>query len=604
MALSGKINGGTCTGVYGYAVDCWIAWVVNSQSVTGNYSNITVQLNIQVQASKTLGTFDNDHYPAVTMTVKGSSVTPTRSHVDVRNHRLCTVAEYTGNVSHNADGTLSLPLAASFDSSSFMTNITGGSASGNASVTAIPKASTVAISPSGTSSLRVGQRMDVTVTRAVSTYRDTVKFYIGSTYLSGYDLTFGSETTKQMLFEDDVSNYFSTTSGTATLAAVCTTTDGNGNTVGTSTSMYQIKISLTAYPTMNSSSVAPNNGTLPSAFSSLYIKGISKVRATASATAKYGASIDKYAVWLENAEVQSSASPVDTAVIQSAGSQKLVGVRAYDTRGLMYEAQYHIDALDYSYPTIIPNGGSSVVCARCDAQGNLSDIGEYLKVAAIANYANITGNSVTFSYAVKATSDSTYPAATAFASNIVDGVVSGVSLSTATSYNVKLTATDALGNSAVPYEITISKTVPTFHLKDGGLGAAFGRNAETDNLLDVAWNVRIRGNLQVDGNGAGGTVFAATLSNNTVTLANSKTLADIVSAWNGGQNEVFILTAEGYKFRVGRVSTYTSSSYTMVTIYTDPSVLTTMSSPTIHFLYVPGLSSTGTTLQYVSKLIS
>ena len=37
-----------------------------------------------------------------------------------------------------------------------------------------------------------------------------------------------------------------------------------------------------------------------------------------------------------------------------------------------------------------------------------------------------------------------------------------------------------------------------FHIRDGGQGAGFGKYAEEDNLLDVAWNVRSRGCIETD----------------------------------------------------------------------------------------------------------
>ena len=66
------------------------------------------------------------------------------------------------------------------------------------------------------------------------------------------------------------------------------------------------------------------------------------------------------------------------------------------------------------------------------------------------------------------------------------------------SYIALLVLTDSLGNSA-RYEENIPTERVAFHLKEGGNGAAFGKAAEHDELLDVAWDARFREDVQVDG---------------------------------------------------------------------------------------------------------
>ena len=61
-----------------------------------------------------------------------------------------------------------------------------------------------------------------------------------------------------------------------------------------------------------------------------------------------------------------------------------------------------------------------------------------------------------------------------------------------------LVLTDSLGNST-EFEENIPTEQVAFHLKEGGQGAAFGKAAEQDELLDVAWDARFREDVQVDG---------------------------------------------------------------------------------------------------------
>jgi hypothetical protein len=148
---------------------------------------------------------------------------------------------------------------------------------------------------------------------------------------------------------------------------------------------------------------------------------------------------------------------------------------------------------------------------------------------------------------VKAVSDPSYPADTSLGATAVDGKVNSVSLNASTAYSVKLTATDTVGTTTY-YYATISETIPAFHMKAGGKGAAFGRWSVTNNLLDIDWDVRIRGNLQVDGSGAAGTFFEAdgSQSPSYVTLQNGKSVSDIITAFGTGK-PVYITVPDNHR---------------------------------------------------------
>ncbi|MBR5602529.1 MAG: hypothetical protein IKW24_07830, partial [Clostridia bacterium] len=59
-------------------------------------------------------------------------------------------------------------------------------------------------------------------------------------------------------------------------------------------------------------------------------------------------------------------------------------------------------------------------------------------------------------------------------------------------------AVDSLGQTAL-----VTVTVPTaklfFHGRAGGSGGAFGKYAEEDDLLEVAWSLKTKGDLVVEG---------------------------------------------------------------------------------------------------------
>ena len=91
-----------------------------------------------------------------------------------------------------------------------------------------------------------------------------------------------------------------------------------------------------------------------------------------------------------------------------------------------------------------------------------------------------------------------YGAGVTLPSGAVGLVTGGAEISADRSYTAKIVVTDSLGNSA-EFEENIPTEQVAFHLKEGGRGAAFGKAAEQDELLDVAWDARFREDVQVDG---------------------------------------------------------------------------------------------------------
>ena len=75
----------------------------------------------------------------------------------------------------------------------------------------------------------------------------------------------------------------------------------------------------------------------------------------------------------------------------------------------------------------------------------------------------------------------------------VTGIISGSAVISADrSYVAKLVITDSLGNTA-EFEDSIPTERVAFHLKEGGNGAAFGKVAETEYVLELAEDWELKG---------------------------------------------------------------------------------------------------------------
>ena len=111
--------------------------------------------------------------------------------------------------------------------------------------------------------------------------------------------------------------------------------------------------------------------------------------------------------------------------------------------------------------------------------------GTYIYIKTTAS-ASGTGNTAALGYSIKATTDANFPADTSFSSNTAV-IVSG--MSTTTSYDVRLTATDKFSQSSFIYAMVSTATF-TMDFRVGGLGVAFGKVAEADGEVQSAWAIK------------------------------------------------------------------------------------------------------------------
>ena len=256
-------------------------------------------------------------------------------------------------------------------------------------------------------------------------------------------------------------------------------------------------------------SVSRDNSLIPSV--NAWVKGYSKAKVTFDSTkaaAKYGASIRGFSITCNGEKTNAVNGAATTGVLASVNAMVLCTVT--DSRGYTTTEAVTLQVQDYAPPTI--NGAAAY---RCDSSLLAADDGEHIAARATAGCTALGGaNSVTLKAAYKAVGAESYSAEVTLQSGTVKMVTGNAVISTTQSYVVRLTATDKVGNSAV-YEKTVSTKAVTFHLKNGGKGAAFGKYAEADDCLECAWdadfkkNVNIIGALKVGGNTLADIVQAA-----------------------------------------------------------------------------------------------
>lgn len=241
-------------------------------------------------------------------------------------------------------------------------------------------------------------------------------------------------------------------------------------------------------------SVVPSAGTLSAALAEdtsgtgLYVKGMGKAKLTLSgASGAYGSSITSYTITGGGWTATNGA--LTTGTLASAGNITFTAT-VTDSRGRKSSTTRAINVIDYTKPGV-------AVCDvyRCDADGNRKKAGTYFAVEISASYSAITGNALNITARYKKQSESSYGTA-ANVTNNGKTVLGGGNIGASTTYDVLVTVADKYNSLSIPRTLSTKSVLQSFKRS---AGAAIGKVAELTNWLDVAWNTRIRGNLQVDG---------------------------------------------------------------------------------------------------------
>ena len=405
-----------------------------------------------------------------------------------------TIVDTTITINHRNDGSGSVSVRTWMD-----TSISAGvvQKSKTLNLTTIPRASTITAAYAVT----LGNNCKIIFTPASASFYYKIHFSLGTwNYITAAfrpSVTSAYTYTEYTIPMDVASNFPNDPSGTMT-ATLYTYSDSGATQVG-SASTAQFTVTLPNNATTKPSVTMSLSPVTPYAkFSSLYLKGISKVKATFGGSGKYGASISAYSLQAEGGgHTEASISNTHTSnILAQSGEVKIIGW-ASDSREYGNSIEKKITVIPYVAPYISPSSGyKKVICERCTSGGTASDSGAYLHIKGTRNYTKINTNGIVNTCAVrcrikpeggswshnsgegvdvlKATNTST---------DNFDLVLPDITLSTTLTYVVELNITDDTGLSSY-IEFRIPSESADFDLREGGKGAAFGKPATKENFLE------------------------------------------------------------------------------------------------------------------------
>ena len=329
-------------------------------------------------------------------------------------------------------------------------------------------------------SVEMGKSVTINTPAVNNAYRHTLRYAFGSA--SG---TIATGIASSVSWTPPVSLANQIPSATAGSGTIYCDTYSGSTLLGTKS----VGITLTV-----PGSVVPSAGTLSAALAEdtsgtgLYVKGMGKAKlALSGASGAYGSSITTYTITGGGWTATNGA--LTTGTLASAGNITFTAT-VTDSRGRKASTTRTISVVDYVKPGV-------AVCDvyRCDADGNRKKAGTYFAVEINASYSAITGNTLSITARYKKQSESDYGTAASVANN-GKTVLGGGNIGASTTYDVLVTVADKYNSLSIPRTLSTKSVLQSFKRS---AGAAIGKVAELANWLDVAWNTRIRGNLQVDG---------------------------------------------------------------------------------------------------------
>ena len=454
----------------------WVKWESGGQDISANKTAINWSCGVKPGHK-----FYSNAVKMSAVTINGVQVYAGGTYSNITDYKEHTFASGTLEVSHNADGSKTLTVSA------FSGKVWKEDSGGYLTATAAAKSFQLPTIPRATvpymGTATIGEEVHISLPRASSGFTHTLRYVFGGAaetidtgVADGYDWLVPERLAAQIPNDP---------SGTGTLT--CETYSG-GTYIGTKSVPFTASVPQSMKPALTNGWAAvsyDNSGTKASGIAA-WVQGYSKAKAVfngSKVTCKQGASIAKYAVTYLGKTVEESPYRTETISTTSA----TVRCTVTDSRGLSAYEDFEIAIHPYAPPAL-----TGAMLYRADGDGAASDSGTHIAGRATANYYPIGGeNAATIRGYWKAVGGS-YGSGEALSSGVT-GIISGSAvISTDRSYVAKLVITDSLGNTA-EFEDSIPTERVAFHLKEGGNGAAFGKVAETEYVLELAEDWELKG---------------------------------------------------------------------------------------------------------------
>ena len=501
-----------------YTYQCTV--IENSHSVANNTSNVTINFSIKGPWSSSFSEWVTYYGIIVDGSVKkigNSSPNIGTSYVQL--------LSWTGDIVHGTDGSKSIDVGVYLYNSGpsnylpMQYSQSSPLSMGSATLTTIPRASSI----TSANNIALGNTCNVKWIPASTGFKYKIKFSLGTW---NYTTNFISpNTTNEYSYTGYTIPNNSDLLGcipnsvTGTMTATLFTYNSNETQIGSSNSKtFTVAVPSSVVPSVGTITLDPENIITANGTSqNILVQGKNRLNIRVSGClAGTGSSIKSYTFSGPNLSIATTNTSVMSNVVASSGTLTYI-VTVTDTRGRTATKNATITCHAYTAPSI-----KLTNVYRCNSSGSKDDNGEYANCAYNLRYASVNGtNNVTVNILYKRNAVSNYSSVNVL-SNSTD--ISGnkilSSIDAASTYTVYATITDQYGGSSKCSIANIFSVSRVFNVKSDGTGVAFGKMAESSNLLDVAWPIKT-GGLYVEtkpvslfNSSSGGASGTITLSDN------------------------------------------------------------------------------------------
>ena len=459
----------------GYSDPGWpdhyvFSWSLASQSIVDNTS--TISWSLVGAGADTSGRYTGvkEKYVTVNGTTQSDSTL-------VYTYNGTVAFKGTTVIKHNSEGKAS--FSASAGGAFYYYGSYNSTGSGSWTLPTIARATTPSLSAT---SVTMGGSITITLTPAVSSFKHKLRYSFGSLsqqvsgFSEGNDFTPSGNRTVTFTPPTSLANQIpNATSGVCSI--LCYTYNSSGTHIGTVTKT--ITLNVPSYePQITAITLTGSN-----LLSGEYVQGKSAVTINITASSSYGASIKSYSTTFDGKTYTGNSFKTSTLSAPGGSMSRAAMVTVTDTRGkTKILSSSSITVHPYSIPSITgftltrQSNGTTVVAV---VNGAISSVNSKNAKTVSVVLNGVTQSATPTSYSISQT--------LTFTNVPTDSTLTGTA-----------TITDSYTKSTL--DVVLPTVAVTMDFYKDGKGVAFGKVAETTDLLDVAWSERVRKNLTVDGN--------------------------------------------------------------------------------------------------------
>lgn len=462
---------------YSLILKCW----EDSYSIENNTSRVYwwvgIRSNTQYHNHQGL----SEHYKVV---VNGSTVHDASHTVSCGSGQTVGIADGYTTVSHNADGSKSISVSASFscDNTSYYAPRTG-SCSGSLTLTTIPRASSISIdSPS----IECGNTININGSSASKNF--THKIYATWNGKTSELVTIASGTTTPSFsytiptsWEKDLPN---STSGIATFTLE---TFSGSNSVGSKSVNATIKVRSGVVPSIGTVSISDTNSICTGI--GQYVQSQSRLKFSIATSGSQGSTVTSVSTKFEGQTYNSSS--FTTGTVQGSGTLSYV-ITVTDSRGRTASKSGSVTVSAYSSPSL-----TNVTAKRANSSYVVDEAsGTYALLHFKVGFTSLTGNNATSFYIqYRASGASSWTKINSWDNNYTleqDYKAGNLFTSTTSTYEIAFGVKDSFMSD---YSWKVVTVTPTYTLinfgKDGKSLTFFGQDGNSANTLTINGDLAI-----------------------------------------------------------------------------------------------------------------